>query len=523
MDWVELPASEDIKNVGTRKQLFLDDEIIETRRWVTPRAGKSAPLLVETDEETEARVASEKSQGTDVSMGIPGHVLVGTQHVYRTQHEPVKHPDNPIVRRDRPWEGASDDLPRVFSGVVHYDAQEAIWKMWYCSLGGAEVGAEKVPSEALKKVGVYTLYATSEDGIHWDKPDLGLVEIDGGTRNNVVFFEDDTRFHFVYPEFVRDPHDAEPGRWRFKGMIKTKPDQTVGVSADGFRWKEIGTFERIGDENIYCLYDRKHSLYVMFTRNLYRKPQAFPQTRAQRTFQIALSKDMLHWSHPRMILVPEPRDPLDGETIHIWPFCYEEIYIGILGIRKTARIGGDIVDNQLVYSRDLLHWHRMGEHRVFIPQGPKGSFDEVSVEGFCVVVLDGEIRFYYDGTSVHEKGQREEIGLATLRRDGFVSLDAPPPQEGIPPESTLLTKPLWSTGSRLVVNAAANGYINAELTDPDGRVIPGFGHTDCEPFTGDSLGHTFTWKGREDISACFPLRIRFRMRDASLYSLSVSA
>ena len=119
----------------------------------------------------------------------------------------------------------------------------------------------------------------------------------------------------------------------------------------------------------------------------------------------------------------------------------------------------------------------------------------MSVEGFCVVVLDGEIRIYYDGTSVHEKGQREEIGLATLRRDGFVSLDAPPPQKGIPPESTLLTKPLWSTGSRLVVNAAANGYINAELTDPDGRVIPGFGHTDCEPFTGDSLDHTFTWKG----------------------------
>ena len=138
-----------------------------------------------------------------------------------------------------------------------------------------------------------------------------------------------------------------------------------------------------------------------------------------------------------------------------------------------------------------------------------------------MVVLDEEIRFYYDGTSLHEKGQWEEIGLATLRRDGFVSLDAPPPQQGIPPESTLLTKPLWSTGSRLVVNADAKGYINAELTDPGGRVLPGFGHADCDAFTGDSLRHTFTWKGREDISGCFPLRIRFRMHDAQLYALQV--
>ena len=66
MDWVEVPASEDIKNIGTRKQLFLDDEIIETHRWVTPQADKSAALLVETAEETGARVDAEKSKGTDV-------------------------------------------------------------------------------------------------------------------------------------------------------------------------------------------------------------------------------------------------------------------------------------------------------------------------------------------------------------------------------------------------------------------------------------------------------------------------
>ena len=91
------------------------------------------------------------------------------------------------------------------------------------------------------------------------------------------------------------------------------------------------------------------------------------------------------------------------------------------------------------------------------------SFDHVSAEGFCVVVLDEEIRFYYDGTSLHENGQWEEIGLATLRRDGFVSLEAPPPGQGIPTESILLTKPLWSTGSRLVVTADAKGALGRTI------------------------------------------------------------
>ena len=77
MNWTEVPGSEHIINVGSRKQLFFDDEIIETRRWVTPHPNKSAALLVETSEETEALHKAESDRGTDVSAGIPGHVLMG--------------------------------------------------------------------------------------------------------------------------------------------------------------------------------------------------------------------------------------------------------------------------------------------------------------------------------------------------------------------------------------------------------------------------------------------------------------
>ena len=48
MEWTEVPGSEDIKDIG--KQLFFDDEIIETHRFVTPQAHKSAALM---DDRTE--------------------------------------------------------------------------------------------------------------------------------------------------------------------------------------------------------------------------------------------------------------------------------------------------------------------------------------------------------------------------------------------------------------------------------------------------------------------------------------
>ena len=39
---LQVPGSESIVNVGTQKQLFIDDYIIETTRWITPRRAEAA-------------------------------------------------------------------------------------------------------------------------------------------------------------------------------------------------------------------------------------------------------------------------------------------------------------------------------------------------------------------------------------------------------------------------------------------------------------------------------------------------
>src|SRR6266446_3632178 len=44
------------------------------------------------------------------------------------QQRPVKHPQNPILVADRPWEGM---LVQLYSADVHHDPKTGKWQMWY--------------------------------------------------------------------------------------------------------------------------------------------------------------------------------------------------------------------------------------------------------------------------------------------------------------------------------------------------------------------------------------------------------
>src|SRR5438128_819632 len=70
--------------------------------------------------------------------------LVAQTTLTRTHHRPTYHPGNPVLTGGM-----------VFSDGVWYDPREKIFKMWYMSKAG-------------------THYATSNDGLAWDKPDLDV-------------------------------------------------------------------------------------------------------------------------------------------------------------------------------------------------------------------------------------------------------------------------------------------------------------------------------------------------------------
>jgi hypothetical protein len=105
----------------------------------------------------------------------------------------------------------------------------------------------------------------------------------------------------------------------------------------------------------------------------------------------------------------------------------------------------------------------------------------------------------------------------TLRLDGFVSVEAP--LAG----GECTTQPLVFAGKELTLNfsTSAAGSIRIELQDSTGKLIDGFALADCPEVFGDDLERVVVWKGGSDLSALAgrPIRLRFELKDADLYSL----
>ena len=105
----------------------------------------------------------------------------------------------------------------------------------------------------------------------------------------------------------------------------------------------------------------------------------------------------------------------------------------------------------------------------------------------------------------------------TLRLDGFVSVRAG--YQG----GELLTHPFRFKGSKLLLNYAtsAAGSIRIELQEANGQAIPGYALEQSPELYGDQVGHAFRWQKGSDLSSLAgrPVRVRFVMKDADLYSL----
>ena len=112
-------------------------------------------------------------------------------------------------------------------------------------------------------------------------------------------------------------------------------------------------------------------------------------------------------------------------------------------------------------------------------------------------------------------GAANGIGLAKLRLDGFVSVQAGKPG------GNLTTRSFTFTGDELVVNAdSENGRLLVEVLDPAGNPVHRYTREDCDPLREDALRQTVTWNGSSAVTSLAgkPIRLRFHVEEASLYS-----
>ena len=110
------------------------------------------------------------------------------------------------------------------------------------------------------------------------------------------------------------------------------------------------------------------------------------------------------------------------------------------------------------------------------------------------------------------------IGLAKLRLDGFVSLQA---GTG---EGSLTTRPFTFEGERLTINAAApRGRVQVEILGSDGLPLKGYGKAECLMERFDETRQVVRWNGEESLGHLQgqAIQLRFTLQQARLYSFQV--
>ena len=458
---------------------------------------------------------------------LDDHGLILNQTTTRTLHPPQKFG------------------PLISGGVQSRSApiwnpEKNIWEWWYMGQGAR--------------------YATSKDGEHWEKPHLGLYAWEGSKDNNIACDPEGPGMYHI----VRDERDPDPGR-RYKALFSSS-DRRAGVSPDGFHWTMLDSIAIPSQDESQFTWDPYTEQYLALVKQ---------QTEWGRSVWLSTSKDFTTFTDPELIfhsdeidrenrrqrvrkiiedpayITPPLLDDIDyiAEIYNMAVLPYQGLYIGFPtvfnpfgAIPPPATNFTRINQIEMAVSRDLYTWDRVADRTPFICiepfDGQNYGTSQLLMSGPPIVRDDGEIWCYYNalrmpgsiemyrrfnrckelfrlGIDQRHFDDAGALSLAKLPRDRFVSIDG----DEI---GTIITRPFYWRGEDLYINADARwGEIYAEIQDAEsGRPHPGFWVPGEEPppFTGDSLGAKFTWKHPHDLNFEKPVRLKFYLHQARLFS-----
>ena len=439
---------------------------------------------------------------------------------------PAKDLRNPLFREQywddadpKRWEARYDN---VYPSVV-YDGQSGLYRAWYKSFV-EDTCSERTPPEKRPGAAWGTdsrrrglLYASSADGLIWEKPDLGIVEFRGSKENNIVLLD-------VEGGVFHDAHDPDPlRRFKFFGRVNKGETGMVGIaSPDGLHWSSPEPWPRHGakaDTHNNAIWAPDLCRYVGITRNFDGYVRLVLRTE---------SEDFISWSDPVEIM--RGQDPYD-ELYSMPIFQYANVYIGLLAVMHgSPKYGTDTsvsewnkVTTELAWSPDTVTWHRICPGQPLIPLG-QGNYSDGEYDCGCIyaaapIVKDDAILLYYGGSNgLHNHWREGSFNLARLRLDGFAGYAADSGAVG-----SLETAPFNIEGRMCQVNAdiESGGSLRMAVLDASGCPIPGYSTADCEPFTWSVVDGSPRWGGLD----LAPLRgrtvcFRFQFDKAMLYSLA---
>ncbi len=454
--------------------------------------------------------------------------LIQKTNLKRTFHQAEKFEGNPVFKAEtkRELSGATEgergEEATTFTGQggVFWDPADKLFKMFY-------VAGWRGPLSL----------ATSKDMVHWERPDLGLAggnallpqglkwtgtDVKTGGSDNCVWLDlnaTDPAERIKYLScWLHVPNEDRP-----KGFVHSLQ------TSDGRTWsKALPTSMASGD-------------YSSFFYNPFREKWCFSikeHTSRGRSRNYLETDNFLDgfdwkksvfWTSSDKLDKPEPEEQYPGKSqpaqlYSLNAVAYESLMVGMHYIHRgpSNRVCNEgkfpkLVDLELGFSRDGFHWDRPDRSGFIKGSRTEGSWDRGYLHSTAgvFVMLDDKLVFPYMGTSgIAPSGHRGmytggSIGLATLRRDGFASMDG---------TGELTTRFVKFSGKHLFVNAV--GELRVEVLDiKDDKVL-----ATSKTFSGDDTKRRIEWENSADLSQYSGdrVRLRFHLKDGEFYSFWIT-
>ncbi len=496
---------------------------------------------------------------------LDNQLIEVTPGVSRRLHKPRKHLLNPVVRCDR-WCDGNNIQPYT----TMYDKEDKLFKMW------ARTGSDW-KSAHLDGNAAYMLYFTSNDGVHWNKPDLGLMSIGGRRDHNIIFTSDtvpkvDTASAQATKSFVAPSQPMPPqGKKAFFWSVNKHPhpasanekfvalaivqDHRRGAhlvtSPDGIHWSCAGapfwqTPNDVSGKGDDCLmhmtYDRAKQKWVLYRRIIPEFSERMiadendrerkAVDRYYRSYAYAESVDLLEWKGHQFILSMDADDPPDTELYQFACHKFGQNYVGYMSVFYLR--DPQVIDIQLATSRDGLNFTRVCRGEPFIPAGSLGYYDVMAMA--CSqpepIIVDDTVYIYYTAANFPHNADVAHTdpgilkcgaALATFKRDRFASLET---SDKDPGPCRVVSKPFTLRHPKLFLNAAtwSKGSIRVEALTSDWQPIPGFTEPQARPIQGDALDHPVHWNDNVDLSKLSgkEIRLKFYMIRARIHAMTLA-
>ena len=403
---------------------------------------------------------------------LDSRIIESTKNAKLTIGEVRKEKSNPLFVEDRTWEPRYDNM---YPNVI-YDEEENLYKCWYCPFIVDQRTTETNPDRRKPSLTPYMnarpagreeamLYATSADGINWTKPNLGIVNFNGNSNNNIV------SRGLSGAGVIKDELEKLPGR-RYKAFYCSNSGYKMRYSSDGLNWGDEVSLPGVGESDCHAnmIWSPELKKYVGILRHY----DPIPVT-GNRKIARTESIDSVTWTKSETIIEGTPQDQLHDMVI----FRDGGVYLGLLGCMnypsKETR-NGVRQHIELAWSPDSYKWHRINPGTPFISNSKSNNneYGKMPYDWGCVfpsapVFVDDEVRIYYGASDWYFFDWRKGgLALATLDKNRWAGYEAVDDDS----KAIVTTTPLkLDNNIHITADVGKGGLIVVNVLDQKGEIL----------------------------------------------------